>query len=130
MDQKTEQTVEDLINHLSGQLSAKEDVAAAIDVYKTANWIISRLDDVKQHALNLAENDLRLNNQTYLKSASGSAGWTEPKARILNEKAWEEAVRQNPQLHNLQREYEVAQALIQKAQEPYMETPEGSFFIR
>jgi hypothetical protein len=77
---QTEQTVEDLINHLTGQLSAEEDVGAAIDVYKTANWIISRLDDLKQHALNLAENDLRLSNQTYMKTAAGSAGWTEPKA--------------------------------------------------
>ncbi len=130
MDQTIEQVANHLVNMLNQQMSEYEDAETAIATYKTANWVISQLDDVKRSAVTLAQQDMLLHGKANLKTSAGSSGWTQPKARQLNERAWREALAQNPDLLRLQREYDQAQARLQQAQEQYMETPEPSFFIR
>lgn len=130
MDQTVEQVAEHLVNILNQHLSANEDADTAISTYKKANWVISQLDEVKRNATNLASQDMLLHGKRSLKTAAGSAGWTEPKARQLNESAWVEAMARDPELLRLQREYDQAQARLQLAQQSYMELPEPSFFIR
>ncbi len=130
MEQTPEQTGNELIAQLRGQLSQHEDAGMAIAVYKTANWIISQLEEVKNSALLLAEQDMQANGQESLKTAAGSAGWTENKARVLNEPAWREAMLRDENLLQLQRTYDMTAAALEQAQEPYTELPPPRFFIR
>ncbi len=130
MEQTPEQVVEHLVNLLNSRLSTSEDAETAIWTYKTANWIISEMEEVKHNAINLAEQDLHLQGKQSLKTSAGSAGWTEPKARQLDEAAWSEALARDSELLRLQREYDQAQARLEQAQEKYMRLPEPNFFIR
>lgn len=130
MDQATEQTARLLINQLKEQLARHEDAETAIDAYKSANWVISQLEEVKNICMNLAEQDIQQRDLDHLKAPAGSAGWTEPKTRILDETAWLDATSQDPELRRIQREYDQAEARLQQAQEPYLQLPEQRFFIR
>lgn len=125
-----EQTARQLINELTEVLARNEDAESAVAVYKIANWIVNELESTKDAALNLAEQDMQERQLSHLRTPSGSAGWTEPRARQLNEQAWLEAMTQEPRLMKLQREHDVARAALEQVQEPYMETPEPRFFIR
>jgi hypothetical protein len=125
-----EQTATQLIAQLSAELRQNEDAETAIDVYKTINWIIGQLEDVKVFALDLAEGDMRQRELETLNTPSGSAGWTEPKTQQLDEEAWERAMSENPRLREIQHAYEAAKARLEGAQEPYMELPESRFYIR
>jgi hypothetical protein len=130
MDETVEQVARQLINLLRSELSRHEDAETAIDVYKTANWIINELDDVKQACLNLAEQDMDQRELGHLRTRSGTAGWTEPQARQLDEQGWRRAMAGNPDLMAVQRDYDLAEARLHQAREPYMELPEPRFFIR
>jgi oligoendopeptidase F len=111
-------------------LRQNEDAETAIDVYKTINWIIGQLENIKHTALDLAEQDMRQRERETLSTLSGSAGWTEPKTQQLDEEDWERATSESPRLREIQREYEAAKARLESAQEPYMELPESRFYIR
>jgi hypothetical protein len=128
--QSIEQEAEAMINRLAGELRRQEDAETAIDVYKTANWVIRRLEDVKDKALNLAERDMQQRDIEKLDTPVGSAGWTEPQAKELNEGAWLKAMARNPELIKIQSKLEAAQETLEMAQEPYRELPEPRFFIR
>lgn len=130
MEQRPEQTATQLIAQLKGELAQHENAASAIFVYKTANWIISQLEEVKESALTLAQQDIEQSGLEALRTPMGSAGWTEPKARQLDEQAWLEALAVNPGLMKVQRDFDMAQAALRQAQEPFMELPESRFFIR
>lgn len=130
MEQTTEQTARLLISQLKEQLARHEDAETAIDVYKSANWIVSQLEQVKSICMDLAEQDMEQRDLHYLRAPEGSAGWTEPKIRMLDETAWLNAISQNPELRRIQREYDQAEARLEQAQEPYMQLPEERFFIR
>jgi len=119
-----------LINQLTEILARNEDAESAISVYKTANWVINELESTKNTALNLAEQDMQERELSHLRSPAGSAGWTEPRARQLNERAWLEAMARDPRLMTIQRDHDAAQAALEQVQEPYMEPPEPRFFIR
>ncbi len=125
-----EQTTTQLIAQLSTELRQNEDAETAIDVYKTINWIIGQLEDVKESALDLAERGMKRRELDTLSTPSGSAGWTEPRKQQLDEEAWERATSENPRLREIQRAYEAAKAQLEGAQEPYMELPEPRFYIR
>lgn len=125
-----EQTATQLIAQLSTQLQHNEDAETAIGVYKTINWIIGQLEDVKESAVDLAERDMKRRELDTLSTPSGSAGWTEPRTQQLDEGAWERATSENPRLREIQRAYEAAKARLEGAQEPYMELPEPRFYIR
>jgi hypothetical protein len=119
-----------LIAQLTGDLRGYEDVETAIDVYKTVNWIIRRLEEVKDAALNLAEEDMRQRNLEKLDTPTGSAGWTEPQARQLSMDAWTEAMARDSRLLRIQTEFEGARMMLERAQESYKELPEPRFYIR
>lgn len=87
MDQGVERTARELISQLNEMLAQNEDAETAVAVYKTANWVIGELDEVKGSALELAEQDMRQRDLDNLKTAAGSAGRTEPKAKQLDEQA-------------------------------------------
>jgi len=125
-----EQTATRLIAQLAGKLQQYEDVETAIDVYKTANWIIRRLQEVKEIALDLAESDMDHRRLDKIDTPIGSAGWTEPKAKQLDEEAWANAMAQNPRLMEIQGEFEAARARLEEAREPFTEPPEPRFYIR
>ena len=128
-----ESTVEDaqqLLERLQARLARGEDAETAIDVYKTINWVIDRLQHVKSEALQLAERDMRQRGIESLRTPAGSAGWTEPRVRQLDEEAWEKAMRRDPFLTELWGEYQRAQAALAEAQEPFLELPESRFYIR
>ncbi|MDQ4076779.1 MAG: hypothetical protein M3220_11115 [Chloroflexota bacterium] len=125
-----EETTRELIAQLTEQLAQNEDAESAIDVYKRANWIISQLDEVKDSALELAQQDMEARGLEHLKTPAGSAGWTEPRARQLNEQAWMAALAQEPRFMRLQREFDAAEAALRQAQEPYQALTESRFFIR
>jgi hypothetical protein len=129
-EQSPEQTATRLVAQLTGQLRQNEDAETAIDVYKTANWIIGQLEEVKDAALDLAEKDVAHRGLDKLSTPTGSAGWTEPKARELNEEAWVRALVRNPHLREVEREYESARAALERAQEPFKELPQPRFYIR
>jgi hypothetical protein len=130
MEQSLDTQAQRLIEQLQVKLARGEDVEAAIDVYKTVNWIIDRLQDVKTDALDLAEQDMRQRDLRSLKTRAGSAGWTEPKAKQLDEGAWEKALKHDPYLRQVQERYARAQAALEEAREPFMQLPEPRFFIR
>lgn len=130
MEESPEQTATQLIAQLTGQLRRNEDAETAIDVYRTANWIISQLEGVKDEALRLAEQDMEQRGLDTLRTPSGSAGWTEPKARQLNEEAWANAMISNPHLREIQQRCEAARETLEQAQEPFMELPEPRFYVR
>jgi len=115
---------------LKRDLRHNEDAETAIDVYKTANWIIGQLEDVKEEALQLAEADVDQRGLRDLDTPTGSAGWTEPKVPQLNEEAWAKAMGKNPRLRQIQQAYEAARSELERAQRPYEELPESRFYIR
>ncbi|HEY5572337.1 MAG TPA: hypothetical protein VIK64_04900 [Anaerolineales bacterium] len=125
-----EDTARQLINQLTEILARNEDAESAIAVYKTANWIISELESTKETGLNLAEQDMQERELSHLRTPAGSAGWTEPRARQLNEQVWLEAMARDTRLMRIQRDYDAARAALEQVQEPYMDTPEPRFFIR
>ncbi len=129
-----DKTAEDLANQLTARLremlSRNEDAESSIAIYKMANWVIGQLEDVKQAAIDLAEEDMRQRKEDSLKTPAGSAGWTEPRARVLDEENWLKALAKDSRLMRIQREYDQAQAALQQAQEPYLETTDSRFFIR
>jgi hypothetical protein len=130
MEGSPEQTATQLIAELTGQLRQNEDAETAIDVYRTANWIISQLDSVKHEALRLAEHDMEQRGLDTLRTPSGSAGWTEPKASQLNEEAWTRAMMRNPHLREIEQQYKAARETLEQAQEPFKELPDPWFYIR
>jgi hypothetical protein len=91
---------------------------------------VGRLDQVKNAALCLAEQDMRQRGLDHLDTPVGSAGWTEPKARQLDEEAWAEAIAKHPRLREIQREYEEARAALERVQESYKKLPESRFYLR
>jgi hypothetical protein len=130
MERTAEEIVTELLADLRSELAQEEDAERAIEVYKMANWIISQLDELKESALKLAEQDMQQRNLTSLKIMAGSAGWTVPKAKQLNERAWKEALVSDSRLMDIQRQFDLAQAVLDKAQEPFTGLPESRFFIR
>lgn len=130
MDYNPERLGEQLIDQLKNRMHEQEDAQSAVAAYKMANYIISQLEEVKRAAINQAEHDLRVSRRDSIKTSAGSAGWTQPRTPILNDTAWRDAVVRDPRLSEIQRNFEVAQALLQNAQEPFMELPEPVFFIR
>ncbi len=129
-DSSPEQTATRLVAELTGRLRQNEDAETAIDVYKTSNWIIGQLEDVKDAALDLAEKDMEQRGRDSLSTPTGSAGWTESQTRRLDEDAWAQAVGRNPRLREIQREFEASRAALERAQEPFKELPESRFYIR
>jgi hypothetical protein len=130
MERRSEEIVSELLAELRSELAQEEDAERAVEVYKMANWIISQLEELKESALKLAEQDMQQRNLTSLKTMAGSAGWTVPQARQLNERAWKEALVSDSRLMEIQRQFDLAQAVLDKAQEPFTELPESRFFIR
>lgn len=115
---------------LAQKLTQYEDVDTAIAVYKEANFIIGQLEDVKKAALSLAENELGLSGEVKRETIAGSCGWTAPKTKQLNKGKWQAAIAESGDLNSIQINFNVAEKLLKKAQEEYMELPEGKFFIR
>jgi ribosomal protein L11 methylase PrmA len=130
MEQAAEQMAKQLMAQLNAELNQNEDAETAIDIYKTVNWIVSELEEVKEAALDLAQQDMEQRGLDTLKTPAGSAGWTEPKAKQLDEQAWMEALAKDPRLMKIQRDFDLAKAALEQAQEPFMELPEARFFIR
>jgi hypothetical protein len=94
------------------------------------NWIIDRLQALRFEALDLAEQDMRQRDLESLKTPVGSAGWTEPRAKQLDEQAWVKALERDPYLGQVDERYTRAQAARAEAQEPFMELPKPRFFVR
>jgi len=130
LEKSPEQTATRLVAELTGRLRQNEDAETAVDVYRTANWIMGQLEEVKDAALDLAEKDMEQRGLDRLSTPTGSAGWTEPKAKQLDEEAWTRALAENPQLRQIKREYEAASEALERAQEPFKELPESRFYIR
>lgn len=134
MENTKERTVEtmvnDLVTRLRQQLAQQEDAETAIAVYKLCNWLSSQVDLVKQEALALAEQDLKERGLAALRSPLGSAGWTQPEVKQLDEAAWLAALAQYPDLRERQRAFDLTQATLQQAQTPYLKVPASRFFIR
>jgi hypothetical protein len=130
MEQSPSKEAQQLLDRLESEMARGEDVEAAIDVYKTANWIIDRLQAVKSEALELAEQDMRQRSLESVKTRVGSAGWTEPRAKQLDEEAWAKALERDPYLRQVHERYTRAQAALAEAQDPFMQLPESRFFIR
>jgi hypothetical protein len=125
-----ERTATHLVTELTGELRRHEDAETAIQVYKMANWIIGQMEEVKAKARQLAEADMEQRGLDELDTPTGSAGWTEPQVRQLDEEAWARAMGRNPRLMELQREFEEAEAALEQAREPFKELPEPRFYIR
>jgi hypothetical protein len=123
-------TAKHLITQLTDDLLRYEDTETAIDVYKTVNWIIRRLEEVKDEALDLAADDMAQRGLDKLDTPTGSAGWTEPQARQLDEDAWTQAMAHDPRLLRIQSEFEGARIMLERAQEPFKQLPESRFYIR
>lgn len=129
-DQSPEQTATRLIAELTGRLRQREDAETAVEVYKTANWIISQLEEVKDAARDLAQSDMEQRGLDKLDTPTGSAGWTEPQVRQLDEEAWARALTRNRRLMEIQREFERAKRELERAQEPFRELPPSRFYVR
>lgn len=115
---------------LAQKLTQYEDVDTAIVVYREANLAIAEFEKVKQAALSLAENELRSTGEANHKSIAGSCGWTQPKTKQLDKGAWQAALATNAELECYQINFDQAEKLLRKAQEPFMKLPEGRFFIK
>lgn len=127
---RAEELANELVAALKSKLARAEDAEAAVSVYRTANWIISLMEEVKTAALNLAEQDMKQRNLEHLRTAAGTAGWTEPKVKQLNEQAWREAISRDAELMRIQRAWDMAAGALEQAQEPFTEVPESRFYIR
>ena len=95
-----------------------------------ANWIIGKMEEVKDAALNLAEEDMKQRGLEKLDTPTGSAGWTEPKTPQLDEEAWARSMGRDPRLMEIQCAYEEAKAALERARQPHTELPEPRFYIR
>lgn len=130
MEPTVEERVNELIAQLRAQLGEQEDAEAAVATYKAVNWAIDQLEGIKRTALALAQADMEARGRDALKTPLGSAGWTKPEVKQLNETAWMKALGNDPGLLRIQREFDTAQATLRQVQEPYLELPEPRFFIR
>lgn len=130
MAHRPEVAAEELVTLLQQQFAQHEDAETAIAIYKLCNWIIGQLDTVKQNALKLTEQELTAKGLSSVKTSIGSAGWTQPEVKQLDEAAWLTALAQNPALMERQRAFDLAQAALQQAQTPYLKLPGSRFFIR
>ena len=130
MERKPETVASELITALEQQLTAHEDAETAIAIYKLCNWVNGQLETVKQEVLALTEQELTAKGMSALKTPIGSAGWTQPEVKQLDEAAWLAALAQNPSLMERQRVFYLAQAALQQAQASYLKLPGSRFFIR
>ncbi len=130
MERKPETVASELIHSLQQMLGTQEDADTAIAIYKLCNWVNSQLETVKQEALTLTEQELTAKGMPAIKTPIGSAGWTQPEVKQLDEAAWFAALAQNPTLMERQRAFDLAQAALQQAQAPYLKLPGSRFFIR
>jgi hypothetical protein len=87
MEQEPETTARALIGQYSERLARDEDAETAIAVYKMANWYVNQMEGIKHTAQSLAEQDLAQRGLDSLHTPIGSAGWTEPRARQLDEQS-------------------------------------------
>lgn len=129
MEQRVQDTANQLINQLMGGMAEAEDAESAIQAYKLANYVISQLDRVKTSALALAEQDMKARGLENVRTPEGTAGWTEPKVKQLDERAWHQALARDNDLMRVQREYDQAQAALDEARRPYLTLPESRFYI-
>ncbi|HEX2981505.1 MAG TPA: hypothetical protein VHO48_14655 [Anaerolineaceae bacterium] len=106
MAENAEQLTERLTAELRRILAECEDAESAVDVYKTINWAINQVEQVKQEALDLAEQDMLQKGQEDLKTPSGSAGWTDPKVAQLDEDAWRQALAKDANLERRESRFE------------------------
>lgn len=130
VDGSPERSATRLVAQLTGDLRRHEDAETAVQVYKMANWIIGRMEEVKAAARRLAEQDMEQRGLEQLDTPTGSAGWTEPKTPQLDEEAWTRAMAKNPRLMEIQRAFEEAREALERAREPFKELPESRFYIR
>lgn len=130
MERKPETVASELINSLQQMLGTQEGAETAIAIYKLCNWVSSQLETVKQEALTLTEHELSASGMPAIRTPIGSAGWTQPEVKQLDEAAWFAALAQNPALMERQRAFDLAQAALQQAQAPYLKLPGSRFFIR
>ncbi len=131
MTERTSEAVtSQIVEELSRRLEEAEDAETAIAVYKMADRIIALLQQIQASALDLAKKDMRRRDLQALKTPVGSAGWAEPRSKQLNERAWNRALASNPNLREIKRDFEVAQATLRQVQVSYQEASEDEFFIR
>lgn len=130
MEGRPEVVASELVTLLQQQLTEYEEAETAIAIYKLCNWVIGQLDLIKQEALTLTEQELTARGMPALKTPIGSAGWTQPEVKQLDEAAWLAALAQDPELRGRQRAFDLAQAALQQAQTPYLKLPASRFFIR
>jgi hypothetical protein len=130
MEPSTRSVTSQVLAELSDRLAETEDAETAIAIYKIANLIAGQLEDIERAALTLAERDMKHREVEALTTAVGSAGWARPEAEQVDEKAWRRALDRNPNLREIQRDFDMAQAVLRQAQEPYLKLPEPGFFIR
>lgn len=115
---------------LAAILAQYEDEESAILVYKEAASIMAEYNKVKQQCVQMVEASLIASGKTKLVLDVGTAGWSAPKKKKLNEARWLAALEVDTDLAALQGKFHDAEQELERAQEPFMELPEGRFYIR
>ncbi len=115
---------------LLATLTGEETAETAVIIYKEAGSYASAYKDVQQTALACAQADLTAGGETRRRTTFGNCGWTKPKSRDLDKDAWQQAVRENPELAAVEHAVTQAQHLLEQAQSPYTRPRQPRFYIR
>lgn len=119
---------------LEQAIGATTDLAQMIANYKLAIFHEKQFSLLKDLARAKAEGlFLDFRGKTGKESFAhplGSCGYTEPKKKQLNKVRWEKAVQENEHLSRIQAEYNLALAVLEAAQEAFMELPDPKFYAK
>ena len=129
MEQTSELGLKRTVLELERKLDEAGDAETAVAVYKSADWIIDQLEVVKERARALAEEDLKDRREDSVSTPVGSAVWAEPDEAPVDEEAWQEALARDASLQRLVRDFEEAQAALEKARAGYRRAPEQRLVV-
>jgi uncharacterized LabA/DUF88 family protein len=125
----TELNAREPIYSLRQKLAEAQDAETAVAIYKEAKEIHRQLEEILASARALAEEDLQARELESLETPVGHAHWRQPEEPVLDQVAWAEAVAEDPELRNMQRDVELAHEELREAQTPFMRPAEPVFEI-
>lgn len=111
------------------KLMSYGDAESAIAIYKEIASILEAYEDVRKAARALIEKQMQATGELSITTDAGKAAYTQPKTGKLNEKAWKQALFNNPDLLHAQANYDAAKSILDSLQDAYKELPAPSLRI-
>ena len=104
------------------KLTQYNDIETATAIWAEANAMAKEYAAIKNMCSGMVKNHLIETGEAKGKTATCAYGWTNPKPkRQLNEKAWENAVLDNPDIREIVQLYQHQEMRLNRAKEPFYE---------